>query len=95
MHTYAVCYDLSDDKRRTRIAKTLLEYGERVQYSVFEISVKNPQQLETLKQRLRTIAEGAEDPVDIRFYRLCQDCRRASSTLDEQPVMQMPAVVIL
>jgi CRISPR-associated protein Cas2 len=31
-----VSYDITDDKRRVRMAKTLLGYGQRVQYSVFE-----------------------------------------------------------
>lgn len=32
-----VSYDISDDKLRTRFAKFLKKYGNRLQYSVFEI----------------------------------------------------------
>jgi CRISPR-associated protein Cas2 len=32
-----VSYDISDDKLRTRFAKFLSKYGNRLQYSVFEI----------------------------------------------------------
>ena len=32
---YLVSYDVKDDRRRARIAKVLLDYGDRVQYSVF------------------------------------------------------------
>lgn len=32
-----VSYDISDDKTRARFAKFLLEYGDRIQYSVYEI----------------------------------------------------------
>jgi CRISPR-associated protein Cas2 len=33
---YLVSYDIPDDRRRTRLAKLLKDYGGRVQYSVFE-----------------------------------------------------------
>lgn len=32
---FMVSYDIADDRRRTRVAKTLQNYGDRVQYSVF------------------------------------------------------------
>ncbi|MCA9742068.1 CRISPR-associated endonuclease Cas2, partial [candidate division KSB1 bacterium] len=31
-----VSYDIVDDKQRTKLAKRLQNYGQRVQYSVFE-----------------------------------------------------------
>lgn len=33
---YIVSYDIPDDKKRNHIAKTLKDFGDRVQYSVFE-----------------------------------------------------------
>ena len=35
MH-YTVAYDITDDKRRNKVAKILKDFGKRVQYSVFE-----------------------------------------------------------
>lgn len=35
-HTYLVCYDISDDVRRTRVLKTMKGFGDHLQYSVFE-----------------------------------------------------------
>ena len=36
-HTrYLICYDVSDDRRRARVAKCLQDFGCRVQLSVFE-----------------------------------------------------------
>ena len=32
---YLVSYDVKDDLRRSRVAKLLLDHGDRVQYSVF------------------------------------------------------------
>ena len=36
---YVVCYDVLDDRRRQKIAKILLDYGTRVQKSVFELYI--------------------------------------------------------
>lgn len=32
---FLVCYDIADDRRRDRMAKALLDYGARIQESVF------------------------------------------------------------
>ncbi|MFT3876115.1 MAG: CRISPR-associated endonuclease Cas2 [Propioniciclava sp.] len=34
-HRYLIAYDIQDDHRRTRLAKLLERYGDRIQYSVF------------------------------------------------------------
>ncbi len=34
---YIIAYDLTDDRRRERLARTLLDYGERIQHSVFAV----------------------------------------------------------
>lgn len=36
MHYFLLIYDISDDKRRTKLAKLMEGYGKRVQYSAFE-----------------------------------------------------------
>jgi len=92
MEVYLVCFDISDDRIRNRIGKRLLRHGERVQKSVFEISVKNTSELEEIRRALREIADEEQN---IRFYRLCASCRGASGTLDGDRVAHFPAVVIL
>lgn len=34
--TYIVCYDIADDKRLRRVFKTCRNYGDHLQFSVFE-----------------------------------------------------------
>ena len=34
--TYLVCYDISDDKRLRKVFRTMRDYGDHLQYSVFE-----------------------------------------------------------
>ena len=66
-----VSYDIPDDKRRTKVMKTLYGYGRRVQYSVFECELR-PADLDGLKTRLRRLI--ASDTDDVRFYQLCETC---------------------
>lgn len=62
---YLVVYDISDDKRRKKIADILEGYGVRVQYSVFEC-VLNVKQYRDLKKRLQKVFKEEED--NLRFY---------------------------
>ena len=50
-----VAYDIIDDKRRNRVAKTMEDYGTRVQYSVFEC-VLEEEYLTEMVDTLKTIS---------------------------------------
>lgn len=92
MNTWLICFDIEDDNIRTRVGKALLEYGERVQRSVFEVVLRNETELDSLLGR---VEELAGDETDVRIYRVCADCRRVSRTLTREPVMRCPAAIIL
>ena len=66
-----VSYDITNDRRRLKVMKTLEGFGERVQYSVFECRLKR-QDLQRLKKRLKGLIQAEED--DVRFYLLCEQC---------------------
>lgn len=55
-------YDIPDDKRRGRIAKLLLTYGDRIQYSVFIVDII-PSKLLRLKDEIGQQVETSEDSV--------------------------------
>jgi CRISPR-associated protein Cas2 len=59
---YVVAYDISDDKRRLRLAKRLLTYGDRIQYSVFVADIK-PARFTRLKAVISEIVDRNEDSV--------------------------------
>jgi len=64
--TYDVCVLTKDGRRRLRnIAKTCLDYGMRVQNSVFECEV-DPAQFTVLRNTLLEIFDPEED--SLRFY---------------------------
>lgn len=57
-----IAYDVPDDKRRTKIAKELGAYGDRVQYSVFIVDII-PSRLMTLRAALKEIIDASSDSV--------------------------------
>jgi CRISPR-associated protein Cas2 len=67
-----ISYDISDDKRRTKIHKMLKSYGQWMQYSVFECDVTDSQYAK-LRSRLSKVIKPEED--SIRFYFLCACCK--------------------
>jgi CRISPR-associated protein Cas2 len=68
-----VSYDIRDDKRRNRIHKTLKNFGERIQFSVFECDLTKEQILRMQHALKRLIKE--EDQDSVRFYHLCDGCK--------------------
>ncbi len=67
-----ICYDIIDDRRRNRIFKLLKDYGQRVQYSVFEVECDERNWLQ-LEFRLVSLLDE-EDSLSV--YILCQSCTR-------------------
>ena len=73
-----VSYDVATSsaggqKRLRRVAKACQDFGQRVQYSVFECIV-DPGQWERLKQRLISEIDPKED--SLRFYYLGSNWKR-------------------
>jgi CRISPR-associated protein Cas2 len=65
--------DTAGRRRLRRVARACLDYGQRVQYSVFECTV-DPAQWAVLKARLLKEIELGRD--SIRFYYLGSNWRR-------------------
>ncbi len=70
---YAISYDISDDRVRYRTTKVLLEFGYRVQESVFEGFLSKDAVAE-LKGKIEKIIDRETDSV--RLYPLCRDCEK-------------------
>lgn len=67
-----ICFDVSDDKKRYRVAKVLLEHAARVQKSVFECPDLKQSQYLRLRSRLEGLIDHETD--SIRYYRICRSC---------------------
>ncbi len=66
-----VTYDVPSDKRRTKLHKQLKNYGEPVQYSVFEFDLK-PGQRDSMLKVIKNHIKEDEDRV--RIYEFCGGC---------------------
>jgi CRISPR-associated protein Cas2 len=68
-----VSYDVSEDKRRNKIAKKLKDFGERVQKSVFECNLDE----EKIKQLVKTVVPLLDEEEDtLRIYKVCKECKK-------------------
>lgn len=69
---YVICYDISDDRRRSRVATALLDYGQRIQESVFTAQLDAD-----LVARMASRLEKVVDPIDdcIHVFALCEKCQ--------------------
>lgn len=65
--------EMGGQRRLRRVAKTCLDYGQRVQYSVFECIV-DPAQWTVLRKRL--ISEIDQESDSLRFYYLGSNWKR-------------------
>ena len=66
-----VAYDIADEKRLTRVAKIMLDYGVRVQKSIFEVDVSQ-KMFRELKARIEDIIVIKADGV--KYFPLCEKC---------------------
>jgi CRISPR-associated endoribonuclease cas2 len=57
-----VAYDVPSDRRRTKVAKKLLKYGDRIQYSVFVVDAV-PAKIIRMRGELEEILKVDEDSV--------------------------------
>ena len=69
---WMIAYDISDDRIRYRVAKILENHGTRVQYSVFECSLRE-QEGRLLREQLLDLLEQGDS---LRWYPLCVWCRK-------------------
>ncbi len=78
-----ISYDIVDDTRRSKVAKVLLDYGERVQYSVFEITIL--EKIPEIKERVSRFIDRKED--NIRYYMLCRGCENKKTVIGHEKAM--------
>ena len=92
-----VTYDVNTEdgagrRRLRRVARACLDYGQRVQHSVFECDV-DPAQWAMLRGRL--IAEIDAERDSLRFYRLGADGRRRVEHVGAKPTLDLDGPLIL
>jgi CRISPR-associated protein Cas2 len=68
---HIVCYDISDDRIRNEMSDRLLDYGVRIQESVFEC-VLDPYSYARMMESLDKVRLATSDK--LRIYKVCQNC---------------------
>lgn len=92
--TYDVSFkqdEAAGQKRLRRIAKLCRDYGQRVQYSVFEIEV-DPAQWTMLKNKL--LKEMNADVDSLRFYYMGSNWERRVEHVGAKPALDLNAPLI-
>jgi CRISPR-associated protein Cas2 len=75
---YVVCYDIADDRRREHVATIMLDFGRRIQESVF-VADLDGELAEKMRNRLKQILDLTADRVHI--FRLCLDCSAKAQSI--------------
>ncbi len=89
---YVVSYDIPDTGRRTKLAKALKDFGDRVHYSVFECMLDSGL-LNKMVARVKKIVLPNDDSV--RIYAICANCERAIHVIGQGKVTKMEDIYIV
>lgn len=92
-----VTYDVNTSgaggaKRLRRVAKACQDFGQRVQYSVFEIEV-DPAQWTLLKSRLEGVIDQKVD--SLRYYYLGANWQRRVEHVGAKPAADLSGTLIV
>ena len=78
---YLITYDISDDKRRNCVFKTLRDRGDHIQFSVFLCEL-NPREYALLKGQLQEFVHKRDDQVLILDLGLADNILEIGQGLD-------------
>lgn len=90
---WLVCYDIPDDKRRTKLAKLIEQRCQRVQYSVFECPLDEKTLTQQLEKRWLPILKQSED--NLRVYPLDTSAKQQTRVYGSSPPYEPPDYLIL
>jgi CRISPR-associated protein Cas2 len=89
---YTIAFDITDDRVRYRAVKILLEYGYRVQKSVFE-GILSLESAAECRERLAKIIDAKLDSV--RIYPFCGQCESKIAIMGIGRVVEKKEYIIL
>ena len=89
---YVVTYDIPCDRRRSKLHKKLKDYGEPVQYSVFECNL-SPKQKLSMTKAIRAHISHKEDRV--RIYALCSGCKKSVNIIGKGKITEDCATIFV
>ena len=87
-----IAYDISNDKRRTKLHKTLKNYGSPVQYSVFECLLEKDE-LKKMKKDVNKVLRPKSD--HLRYYIICDACKKKIEIIGRSEVLDEKALIVV
>ena len=88
-----VVYDISNDKRRTKLHDALVDFGTPVQYSVFECLLDEKGE-QAMKRKVMKVIKPRVDQV--RFYYICRECvQKVEVTCGKEVLSEKPNAIIV
>jgi len=87
-----VVYDISNDKRRTRLHNALLDFGTPVQFSVFECWLTKDQ-VKKMRVKVNKVIRPRKD--HLRYYYLCAACVERVQTSQAGELTKLEEVLVV
>jgi CRISPR-associated protein Cas2 len=88
---YIIAYDVSSDRRRNKVHKTLCGFGQWTQYSLFECHLTTKEFL-ALRDKLDKHLDSKED--SLRFYPLCAACVEKVETIGSEKPKEAQVFIV-
>ena len=88
---YVIAYDISSDRRRRKVHKSLCGFGQWTQYSLFECHLDRKELL-LLREKLDDLLDPELD--SLRFYPLCEACVGKVETVGSQSPEERQVFII-
>ncbi|MDZ4711304.1 MAG: CRISPR-associated endonuclease Cas2 [bacterium] len=89
---YIISYDISNDKKREKIAKILLNHGVRMQLSYFECELTYKQLVEVSYKISKLINQGCDS---IIYCPVCKRCYKDKKSYGvEYTIRELKSVII-
>ena len=91
MTRYLVCYDISDNARREKVANALLDYGCRVQESVFWLDIDD----ELAERMTKRVRKYVEEEDSLWVVPVCGACAGKMVAMGKQAVPRLPEFYVI
>ena len=88
---YVIAYDIANNRRRTKVHKTLSGFGEWTQFSLFECHLSAKELLQ-LRERLDKLLKPEHD--NVRYYPLCATCASKVDTIGSPKPEEKEVIII-
>lgn len=89
---HVICYDVADDRRRSRVSLVLLDFGVRVQESVF-VAHLDEALAERMRERLSRVVDQEKDRLHV--FPICAACEGKAWVCGDEPVATDPAYYVV